>query len=346
MARILVFAWEISGAAALAPLLPALAQEGHHLTVMAVKPAFLWFQAEIAGLFPVEEYQSGAADSLDYQVCLAAFGNPRQSFGLRVWMEISADKRSLVVLDNWKGPQRFFHPKGMLRDEAMPTRLAVMDSVMAGLLKDMGLPPEKMAVTGHPQLCACGSGAWFEGHPGPDAARARLGLAPDRPVCLLVSEPIHNHGFYQACTPACRGLFQMDAGGRELWRAVVDEARQQLGDAEFIMRPHPTEKPSADPLKTVTWEQATARDLLAAADRVYGLSSNLVMQAAALGKPTYILDRAVKGWVPDHSFLPVPAWEYLRKTGQLGGPDGARPDTQDHARAITRVVREVDKLLD
>ncbi len=95
----------------------------------------------------------------------------------------------------------------------------------------------------------------------------------------------------------------------------------------------------------VTWGEADDRMMLAAADRVYGLSSMLLLQAAMLGKPVNNIRDRLDDWVPENSLMQPETWRAWG--GRLGAFPGIVSDVAYHSHrgAIAAVVDLVESLL-
>lgn len=343
MARVLVFAWEVGAAAVLSPLIPLLYEHGHRCEVVGIGPALGCFHdrcpADVAVSDTLSEEMLMKAD-----VCLAGYGNPARKEALSVWERIARRMPAMVVLDQWKGVDRFFDMEGRYRQPS-PKRLAVVSSVVAEELARRGVPDTDVTVVGHPVLQRCIQGDFLAGVASKDELRDRLGISRKHKVYVLASEGVHDgHMGWQPCSAECRKLFFCESEGRPLWRVLVD--RDGGTNVTFVFRPHPRENaPVGSCVKSVSWEQADDRSLLAVADKVYGISSMLFLQAAALGIQTVNVMNMVPGWKPESAFLPEVVWHAMAGSGMLDHCKAPEEAKQSHADVAQKIVSELESLM-
>lgn len=329
-ARILAFAWEVGGAAALIPVLGELARRGHDCVWQAMGPAERVF---------AERLETPPAGDPGCDLVLGAVGHPRNAAAAERWLELARDHPSLVVLDNWKGLERYFDAAGRPRPGMAGRKLAVMDATVRDELVAMGLPADAIAVCGHSLL-----EAWQAAPPSPaarKALRAGLDLPPDRRVVVVASEPMHDHDFLAPCDGTCRGLLGRLGDG---WEARL---RPLVGaDALLVARPHPSERWQAGSGTVVLGsDRATDLDLVAVADMVAGVSNMLLLQAGAAGVPTLNLRPLLTEWDPRCCFLRPTIWTALSGSGQLGALPGVPAAAGDWMGSTGRIAEEVEALL-
>lgn len=313
MARILVYAWEVGAAALLSECVPGLLGLGHTCVVTGVGRALDCFRERCSQGVDVCSFMPTMVDGFD--VCLSGYGNPSNGEGLHVWEMVAGVLPTVVLLDQWKGLDRFFDGEGNCRTP-FPTKICVPTASVANVLNTLGVPGEDIALMGNAILNRCVRGDLFDGLPQAVEIRSRLGIPLDKKVYVLASEGVHSNGHacWQPCDDSCESLFFIESQRQPLWRRIIDECSDQ--DVVFILRPHPaTEAPADSGILIVDWERAEDRELLAVANRVYGISSMLMLQAAALGIGTVSLQSHLENWSPASSFLIDQVWDDMNKAG-------------------------------
>lgn len=344
MAKVLVYAWEIGAAAVLSQVLPVLVGQGHSCVVAALAPAFDCFKDRCPAEIQVLHATSDVVTQ-DFDVCVAGYGSPARSDAMKLWEVIARKMPTLVVLDQWKGLDRFFDAEGLVRVPC-PSRIAVAADSIADSLIEAGIPEQQLVVVGHPSLAACAEKTFLAGLPSRMALRERLGIDAEVRVYVMASEGVHSgHQGWMGCDSRCRKLFSCESQGRPLWNHLLEKESHEA--SLFLLRPHPSDSNIAsDNILSVPWDRLDDKSLLVLADRVYGISSMLLLQAAALGIETVNLQPMLSDWQPEHSFLSPVVYEDMVNSGMFDhniAPDVAR---KVHVGAVARIVEQLSLLVD
>jgi len=335
-----VFAWEVGSCTALVPVVEELVRIGCRCTVFAFPPAQAVFDNRLGQNVSVVPGISITERQQQWDVLLAGLGRWTQRPDEFESMRVAFDRKpSMILLDNWKGLERFFLPDG----EPLPlepTHLAVPDQHTGDALACMGLRWNSIVATGHPGLERCELG-----RSSLSARRAQtrkqLGISPNATVYVLASELMHGHSFYCGCDDSCASCLSALASHSSLTDALSCEGTAD-GEVVWVMRPHPNEHQQALPgTLHVSWEEADDLSILAVADRVYGLSSMLTAQAVASGIETRNITPFIPGWAPESVFLQPGTWDAVSKTGRWGRFEGVDEYPETHVGAASRVARLV-----
>ncbi|WIM05112.1 MAG: hypothetical protein OHM77_10455 [Candidatus Nitricoxidivorans perseverans] len=336
MKTVLVHCWEAGAAAALAPVIRLAIRRGHRVVSTSLDPgaSLLSRRFDAIGQIAMPDIRSGAAD-----IALVGLGHPRNSAGTATWSRIADLLPSVGVLDHWKGLERFFPERGGGAPLALPELLCVPDDVCAQALAGLGMPGGRLRVTGHPRLdCDLDPGAAAIR----TEARRRLGFPEGQPVHVLASETVHDHGFFDACGSGCHPLERHPCGNRELLDRLIADASD--GGALLVARPHPQQRvPAYGTLRVISWAEADDEMLIAAADRVYGLSSLFLALAQKRGVEVVNIAPWLDAWRPEQAFLSVDLWNYLTTEGDFSsGGGGHPPGSRD---AVTAILGELEGML-
>lgn len=310
--RVLVFCWEAGSAGALIPVIRHALDEGWQMLDASLEPGASILRQAVPSL---ERSPEGAKVQELAEVVLAGIGHPKHVAGWSRWKTLNTAMSSLVVLDHWKGLERFLKVDGSLNSEDLPQKICVIDDLVEAALRRMGVPPEKIEVVGNM--------ATSEGRRDPAGdddlgLRKRLGLSANVPLYFLASETLHRHGFHEPCNDNCHPLEQhrLASGGTILER-VADQAA--VDGACLALRPHPSQPvPEVENILVVPWSVATDDQMLAIARKVWGLSSMINAKAVAVGKETENLAPLLEGWSPGQSFMDDEIWAGLVQRGVFG----------------------------
>lgn len=178
---------------------------------------------------------------------------------------------SVAVLDHWFNYAERFSDQAPF--DSLPDVVAVMDEGAASDLRGLGVPDDRLRVTGHPHLDEIVPVAADERA----TARVRLGVGDDRAIVTFASEPIRPEE-----------TERLRYTGAESLDAVRSALRSVEPSALLIVRPHPREDeiriPSGYP-QTVVTRLGTPRDALAASDVLTGMTSMMLLEGALAGIP-------------------------------------------------------------
>ncbi|MBM3251187.1 MAG: hypothetical protein FJZ11_00195 [Candidatus Omnitrophica bacterium] len=302
--------------------------------IYAALPAFKVFSER----FDNVSLWSGFPDE-DFSILVAGYGQPKLEINNRIF--ITAKERgikSIAVLDNWKGLERFFNVDGAV-SENLPDFLAVMDNEVKKILIAMGLPSKKVIVTGHPLIEMIAKEKITADRK--YMARKKLGISQKANACLILSENLHPHSYHESCGAACHSLFtHSNSAGVPLWRSII---KRRGGDNLFIVRTHPNEQVNVSGgIRIIKWGQADEMTVLSAADEVFGLTSLLTQFSVACGIPAYNVRPLLARWRPENSYLKAQVWDYLYKNGYLGNAGDIKARKMDHSGAIRNITRLIE----
>lgn len=281
------------GAAALAPVLEALARDGcAHLDNYVYRQA-----AAVHGRLGLAATEIPAA--ADQAWIDAVFERARPSLALVATSvnELCFEKRfvaaaqrrgipSLAVLDFWTNyGARFADEHGRL--VYVPTRIAAMDDEARQGLLAAGIAPERVVVTGQPAFDALAERRASFSDGDRERARAALGVdAADRLV-LFASQPLLR--LYGPATGSGH-LGYDESTVLERLVPVLERFALRSGRAlTLLVRPHPRESPAdyasltSRIMRIAVSQEGDSRDLAMAADLVIGMTSVLLVEAVLLG---------------------------------------------------------------
>lgn len=318
--RILLFCWEAGSAGAVIPVAECAARAGCELRDASLEPARSILHRRFSGLLTAE---TSDAAGIPADVMLAGLGHPKNTDGWTMWRRLHAVLPAFVLLDHWKGVERFMRRSGELNREALPEMVGVIDAATRERLLAAGMSPTQVVVVGN---MACHE---VRRHATADigrSVRARLGLAPQQRVYFLASETLHVHGFHEDCTPACHMLEQHAVrSGGTLLEWAQDQARRD--GAMLLVRPHPNQGGRLRAVRdtnAVAWDAADDNEILSVAQRVYGLSTMILAKAVAAGIDAVNVANELADWFPEQSFMSPLSWPGVLASGQIGRTNGGR----------------------
>lgn len=344
-ATALFYAWEAGSAELLSAAINEFGKRGCRCVICALPPAIDRLRKRFPNLDMIATETIRTLTSPVADISIVGLGHPKHQEGISLWRSIRELAPSIVLLDHWKGLDRFLMPSGEPAFDILPTKIAVMDSVTQKKLFESGINKERIFVTGHLLLDSIrqrGDGITVEEKA---LARAYLGIPFNSSVILLASEKIHHHRFHDECSEECKSLFFIKNNKNLLWKIVFQDASHQDSPL-FLMRPHPNENiPKSNQFLRVDWSDADDKTILAAADRVCGLSSMLFLQAVALGIPSINVQPFLSNWIPENSFLNPEIWEFMHLSGRLGL--SAEPDAKSErtVNPTSTLIELVETLL-
>jgi len=360
---ILVIAGDAGGAAALLPVISALANRRHDLHVLAYGAASqIWLKAGLA-------YRELPASNVNPGKILRQLTPGLLLTGTSMngidWEKqfISAARReavpSLALLDFWSNyRERFSDDSGRL--QYLPGRIAVMDETARAQMIALGFGADGLVVTGQPAfdcLAAVRRRATVEFR---NNLRSSLNLSHEKAV-LFCSQPITRlYGAHEA-EPRFIGYTE-DSVLRALTTALESLAAKRPQSITLLIRPHPQETDYKAPLPRngVEIRLATQPDELEialAVDVVVGMRSILLLKAALLGCKVLSFQPGLRGPDPlpnqrlglgvsiyDAAAL-EPALEVLL-FGSATAPDVSRAWDRLPPHATERVVDLVEMMLE
>lgn len=282
---LLVTAREAGAAAALAPVVRRLLDEGGRCRVHATEQAVAVFERAGLPVWALPDQQDG----LGVPAALAAAAPDVLLTGTSVypdrdarWWDAAsaAGVPSLAVIDHWTPlVERFSHRRWF---DCTPDAVTVLDEPSASALREAGAP-FAVHVAGHPGLDEVA-----EVKPA-DAVRARRALDADagRPLVVFISEPMRDH-FGSALGHGPGGAYDEVS----VLAAVREAVAGWRPDALVVVKLHPLEADTAhagigdEPPETRVLRAGDSRAILAAADVVLGMTSTMLVESAALGSLT------------------------------------------------------------
>lgn len=332
--RILLFCWEAGSAGALAPAANYALGQGYEVVDASLAPGRDILRQFVPGLADVSSIQDPRAVA---DVALAGLGHPRHEQGWRRWKMLRDALPAFVLMDHWKGVERFTSASGALNRDVLSVRIGVIDTATKQRLAAFGIQNTQVDVVGN--MACYGTGETIATL---DAAaiRRRLGLEPARPLYFLASETVHTHHFHQQCNAGCHPLeAHRLRSGESLLEWALSQAKRS--GAVLAVRPHPNQIAAggdSDGVRVIPWAQATDNEVLSIATRIFGLSTMINAKAVAAGIDTVNVAGLLDAWRPEQAFLGAEHWRELYEQGSLGTPDGAR-------RQITQAQGNPERIL-
>ncbi len=345
---ILVFAWEAGSAGAIAPVVQRLVNEGYKCEVRAFEPALGVFYERCGDFATVRTWQKKEIENWEWKVTLAGLGHPFQrSECTDAWKQIRKVAPSVVLLDNWKGLERFLLEDNKPYYQLLPDAIAVMDDGTRNSLVRMGLDASMIYVTGHPSLEMISNLTLEKKKELREVSREYLGIGRIERVILFASEKNHNHTFFETCSKECKGIFLQEVNeGQQLWELLLADLEKLNRPYTILMRPHPNETAYYNNrFRTVSWEEADDLSLIAAADEVFGLSSMIVMQSVSWIIPTTNVQQYLHCWHPTNAFFQSKQWTSLYNEGFWGKWGNVAATPMNHNGAVKNVIKLLDMLL-
>lgn len=252
--NVLFGAMDAGGANAIAPVLRTLAQEGVHLEGVTEGPA-----SRILSDIP----SSPLAGAPDVLLLGTSAGDAPEKCLLKEHPQVP----SVSVLDFWANYWQRFSSAGEKDFAYLPTRICVIDDIARDEMIAEGFPAERLLVTGNPHF--------------DHFADAITTTAEDAHRILFISQPL-------SVNASMRGF---SAVGYDEHATVNDiiEALALLPQEYYLsLRLHPKEAPDtyAELLgpRVRRATEATLEEAVSASNLIVGMSSPVLMQAAAAGK--------------------------------------------------------------
>lgn len=259
---------------------------------------------------------------------------------------------SLAVLDSWTNyAARFNDLQTGERLRYVPDRLATFDANSVAELVALGIPIERIVVTGNPHF------AQFQRLPiqkTPDEIRQTFDLGTDEALVLFISEPLADE-WYASFGENFPSAEEITECIRLCGELVARHPRRRL-----LVKLHPIEAPAlaeaalkgigGDPLIIAHHEPYS---LINAAQWVIGMNSNLLLESALAGYPTYSLllpHYAAQGRISiadRFDFVPALRSQDALATLLASDPTSGKPHPlhTHHQQAVEAILRVIDELL-
>lgn len=296
---VVAVAGDPGGAAALAPVVRALLDEGRYRVIPCAyaQAVSLWQSQGIAAI----EAGGLAAALADADLLLAATSVNAENLELDAvaWAQ-SKGIPSLAVLDFWSNYRRRFLADGR---RVLADRLAVMDELARREMVDEGFPADRLVVTGQPAFDRLALAHDRFTPQRRSALRSGIGVEADARLVLFVSQPFADiHGSPEAARAAL-GFDEHEV------LTLACAALSSLAHAHNVpivlaLRPHPREPDDKfaeiqeDDFRVAIWKTQDQLEAALSADLVLGMNSALLYEATLMGRPVVSLQPGLKGLDP------------------------------------------------
>jgi hypothetical protein len=281
------------GAAAMAPVLELLRQEGRPLRALGYRQAVTNWRSrglEVEELPDSTNLELALRRLRDLQADLLLSGTSENGVNLEKPF-IAAARRlgipSVVVLDHWMNYRwRFANEQGEL--VYVPDRIAIMDEQAREEMLAEGLDGGRLVVTGQPAFDALAPLRRLATPRQRKAIREMLGVAEDECMVLFASEPISTMCGTEPSQPFYPGYTELTVL-RVLASSLGRIAERTPKKLVLIVRPHPLDRPeslqlsTSGPLRLMVDGRGNGREVVLAADLVTGMTSMLLIEACLLG---------------------------------------------------------------
>jgi hypothetical protein len=293
---VVAVAGDPGGAAAVAPVIERLRQEGHSIEVLAYHQAVgLWRER---GLAPVDlalvtdraevEHRLGAADALLVGTSFNEIGWEKHFVAASRHQMVP----SLAVLDFWSNYRsRFVDDRGNLT--FLPDLIAVMDEQARSEMIAEGFPADHLCVTGQPAFDELETFRTNR-EARRQSARDYLEVGPSDQLIVFVSQPLAALFGTDTTNPLFLGY--TEAQVRLALRQALETIARRTGIRILLLiRPHPREnlnelsEPSSAWVHVRVDNWGDRRDVVLAADLVVGMNSVLLVEACLLRCPVLSL---------------------------------------------------------
>lgn len=287
--RVIAVAHDPGGANAVAATVLALRERGVQVEALAKGPAVRQFQRMGVACVPVPADHGAALERLEGDLLLMGT-SAEDRFELDALM--GAQQRQIpavAVMDYWANyRKRFCRPEDAGRPPRLPEVITALDEGAARAMQAEGLPRERIRVMGQPYF------GWL-------LERAKRGQRPRTPVrhVLFASQP--------------------DANEVEILRQLIPSLRALPALEQLLVRFHPRQvnreaslallEPSGLPFAID--EQEDVLQTLQQQDRVLGITSVILIEAAMMGVPAASLVIGVE------DTLETNAWGLTRRIDRI-----------------------------
>lgn len=298
--RILAFAREAGGAAALVPVLQTLRQDADVVVIAREQAVRVFAEADLAPVILERFSASAIADVLRLatgheqpDVVATSATLPYVDMTEKHLWRWAADRGvpAVAVVDQWQYyGLRFSGPAPAEYVKYVPDWIAVMDDHARRETIAAGVPADRVVVTGQPAfdpLIGLRAAATESDR---QAFRARLGVPNDARLICFVAEALSDHFGDQ--------LGYTEHSVLESVLDLCDEIVTTTGPALHVaVKLHPANRPdafnwvrrrpTAGALSySFHWTEQPPRPLVLASDIVIGMSSVLLVESILLGRPT------------------------------------------------------------
>lgn len=293
------------GAAALAPVLRRLQDDGQHTVhFLAYRQAVTTLERAGVVAETIDEATDvrAAAELLrDRNASLLLTATSVNGVDLeKKFIEAARELRlpSLAVLDYWANYRRRFANDG---DELIyvPDRIAVMDARARTEMTAAGFDSETIVITGQPAFDALADyrTQWNSGDG--QAIRASLGVAPNAAMILFTSQPMVDFYGTDTAAPNHPGFTEHTVIPM-LIQALESIHRRAGKEIALVLRPHPRERIAdlqgykSDDIRIIVDDQQVGRAMTMTADLVIGMNSMILVEAVYLGRPVLSLQPGLR----------------------------------------------------
>ena len=301
MTRILAFAREAGGAAAIAPVLHELVAR-EPVLILAKDYAQSVFRAEGLPAVSFETFEPAAVEALSARYLAARWPDVLFTSASSLPALDMTDKYlwgwarqhhvpSVAVLDQWQNyALRFSGPDPAERLQYLPDWIAAMDEHARDGLVAAGIPADSIVVTGQPAFDRLLHLRRADRPGAREHVRRAVGVRKEARLVCFVAEAFAEH-FGQTLG------FTEQSVLRDLVSICDELVRTQRLNIHLAVKLHPQNDPAAFdwlthlPLPsgmaaTLHWDDPPAHPLVLASDVVVGMSSILLIESILLGLPT------------------------------------------------------------
>ncbi len=238
---------------------------------------------------------------------LATSEDPNSS-DKKLFLSATAAKiKTVYVIDYWTNLHtRLSDPEGKNPLYYKPDYLIVIDSRMKKEYVNLGFPKDKILISGHLHLNSILDGTDHINRPSEDRIRRIFpGISLDSPILLFASETLGGGDeFERSCDYTLNGWGDTNARTLIVLEELIDACESAAPNVQIVVRPHPknniNEFNGISRHVTCFNTDSSALEACMAADLVAGMTSMLLLEALALGRPvlSIIPRQKEKDWLP------------------------------------------------
>ena len=295
--RILMFSCEPGGAEVLVPVIQQLKKSDRFEVVVAAygfaADRFAKNNIQFENVSPIGENDDLAIErhSPGLVITSATSLPERDMSEKHIWaIARKLGIPSFAFVDSWQNySQRFSGPIASQRMQYLPDRIFCIDEFCKEEMIRCGFPPDILFPLGHPSLSRLVSETT------PDLQPVRDLTNPTRcsETWVFASEPIREH------FGSTRGYDQYDAA-----RVFLEIVSKADAPVKAILKLHPKDNIhgfeellrefAAVPVEIIS-NQASSLEVISIADKVFGMTSIMLVEASLMGKPTISIQPHLKG---------------------------------------------------